>query len=319
MLRVGLVGRRDVAMHDEWLARVPGLEATASTDVDEAIATADIVAVTEEAAHHGDVLIAALEAGRIVFCRPPLTHDVGHSEALLRLAQARGVEHFAYFPWRLHPALAAAREAVAHGRLGTLRVVDVTLLDDCLAGPGLRGTSWYRTPRAEPGVALVPGIHLADLLRWLPAQEWVPDVMWARAVLGTSGTACGDDAPEDVAAVHLHSADGGAHGRLLMSRAGVGRRTLEVLLLGDRGTLRIVIQLAGGGAAWRLSSGGGEEHRHLPAADPNPYPDVASALSGRPTAAAAATFVDAVAAQRLVTRVPAPAPGTAADPPPNHH
>jgi predicted dehydrogenase len=74
---------------------------------------------------HAEWAIAAARAGKHVLCEKPLALTAADAEAMVAAADEAGVSLMEAFMYRLHPTWAAVREAVASGRIGPLRAVDV--------------------------------------------------------------------------------------------------------------------------------------------------------------------------------------------------
>src|SRR5580692_6785440 len=81
---------------------------------------------------HAEISIAALDAGKHVLCEKPMANTV--AEAAAR-ARARGVRAMVGFNYRRVPAIALARQLVAAGRIGTIRHVRSSYLQDWLVDP----------------------------------------------------------------------------------------------------------------------------------------------------------------------------------------
>ena len=73
---------------------------------------------------HAEIAIAALEAGKHVFCEKPLANTVSEAQAMVAAAEqasAKGVRSMVAFNYRRVPALALAKRLVEQRRLGTIR------------------------------------------------------------------------------------------------------------------------------------------------------------------------------------------------------
>lgn len=107
-----------VAWGHDWRA------VTASSDVDA------VLVLTPGS--HGDIVAAALEAGKHVFAEKPLAHSRAETEVLIGLAQERDLV-LQVGTMKAHDDLIAPTKA-AIGRIGSLRVVRITVLhptDEC--------------------------------------------------------------------------------------------------------------------------------------------------------------------------------------------
>lgn len=81
-----------------------------------------VVNLTAHTAHY-PVSRAALEAGRHVYSEKPLTLDPGEAQELVAIAAARGVRLSGSPSVWLGPAAQTAWREIAHGAIGTVRVV----------------------------------------------------------------------------------------------------------------------------------------------------------------------------------------------------
>ncbi|MEW2526832.1 Gfo/Idh/MocA family oxidoreductase [Streptomyces sp. NPDC047071] len=133
----------------------------------------DLVDVCTPGDSHAEIAIAALEAGKHVLCEKPLANTVEEAEAMVAAAErarARGQMAMVGFNYRRVPALALARELVAAGRLGTLRHVRLTYLQDWLVDPGFPLTWRLRRDRAGSGALGDLGAHIVDLAQYLTGE-----------------------------------------------------------------------------------------------------------------------------------------------------
>ncbi len=86
----------------------------------------DLLVVTVKVPSHLDVVSAAIEAGKAVFCEWPLGNGLGEAVELDRLAKAKGVPNFVGLQARCAPAIAYLRDLLAEGYVGT--VLSTTLV-----------------------------------------------------------------------------------------------------------------------------------------------------------------------------------------------
>ncbi|MGW7514090.1 Gfo/Idh/MocA family protein [Streptomyces sp. NPDC054796] len=115
---------------------------------------------------HAEIAIAALEAGKHVLCEKPLANTVAEAEAMEAAASAareRGQLAMVGFNYRRTPALALARRMVAEGRLGEVRHVRVTYLQDWLVDPAFPLAWRLRRELAGSGALGDLGAHAVDI------------------------------------------------------------------------------------------------------------------------------------------------------------
>lgn len=134
----------------------------------------DIVDVCVPGHLHAEIALAALAAGKHVLVEKPLANTVPEAEQLAAAAaqaHGRGVVSMVGFNYRRVPALALARRMVAAGRLGHVREVRASYLQDWLADAGAPMTWRLRQDTAGSGALGDLGSHVVDLVRFLLDDE----------------------------------------------------------------------------------------------------------------------------------------------------
>jgi predicted dehydrogenase len=122
---------------------------------------------------HAEIAIAALDAGKHVLCEKPLANTVPEAEAMAAAAAragARGVRSMTGFNYRRVPAIVLARRLVADGRIGEIRHVRATYLQDWLADPSFPLTWRLQREQAGSGALGDLGAHIVDLAQYLTGQ-----------------------------------------------------------------------------------------------------------------------------------------------------
>lgn len=190
--RVGIVGANPdrgwaISAHVPALQALDGfaISAVATTRMDSARATAarfgipaahddwralvrsdhvDIVAICVKVAHHRDIALAALEAGKHVFCEWPLGLDAAEAAQMADAAAQSGRHCVVGLQGRAAPAINAARALIASGAIG--EVISASLVSSLNNwGPKLPASEAYRTRRESGATGLtVPAGHTLDTL-----------------------------------------------------------------------------------------------------------------------------------------------------------
>lgn len=80
----------------------------------------DIVDVSTPTALHHDIAVAALNAGKHVFCEKPFALNVRQAEEMLVAAQKSGKVHYVNHNYRRCPAVALAKRLIDEGKLGRI-------------------------------------------------------------------------------------------------------------------------------------------------------------------------------------------------------
>lgn len=192
------VGARDVtaarAFADRFDAPVAGTYA-------EILDRDDVDAVYIGTVHntHGDLAIAALEAGKAVLCEKPLTTNVADTDAVLAVAARTGLPLLEAFKYRFGPFAERLRTLLAEGAIGEIVEVEAALgfaaaehtgrlFDPATAGGAILDVGCYPVSFAV-GVAAASG-HAIDDVRVVDADGRIGDTgvdVTASAVLDLGG------------------------------------------------------------------------------------------------------------------------------------
>ncbi|MFF8828327.1 Gfo/Idh/MocA family protein [Streptomyces sp. NPDC015131] len=218
----------------------------------------DVVDICTPGDSHAEIAVAALEAGKHVLCEKPLANTVAEAEAMVAAAErarARGRVAMVGFNYRRVPAMAYARGLVAGGRLGALRHVRITYLQDWLVDPDFPLTWRLERKHAGSGALGDLGAHVVDLAQYLAGEPLVgvsaltetfvrerPLPAGAAAGLtapggGSGGSGRGEVTVDD-AAVFTGRLASGALVSCEATRMAAGRKNaLRLELNGERGSL----------------------------------------------------------------------------------
>ena len=241
-----IVGRDEQAVA-EAARRLDWEEHT--TDWREAITRddVDIVDICTPGFLHAEIAIAALEAGKHVLCEKPLANDPAEAERMVEAARAareRGQVAALGHTYRRVPALAHARDLVAAGRLGQIRHIRASYLQDWLVDAEAGMTWRLRKETAGSGALGDIGSHAIDQIQYVTGQQ-------VTAVRGRLATMVperpGPDGPEPVtvddAAWATLELDGGAIASVEASRMATGAKNeLALEVYGTRGALRFDLE-----------------------------------------------------------------------------
>jgi predicted dehydrogenase len=210
----------------------------------------DLVSVTGPNFIHRDVGVAVAESDKHLWIEKPAGRSAAETRSIADAVRAAGVLATAGFNYRNVPAVEAARQLIADGRLGRVEHVLIRLLADYAAHPDA-GLTWrFRNEWAGSGVLGDLVSHGVDLGRYLVGEitALVCDratFIESRPVVGAtvdrstrvSGGERGPVENEDYVSALLRFA-GGSRGILEASRVAVGEQcTYGVEVHGDRGAL----------------------------------------------------------------------------------
>ncbi|MDA8248043.1 MAG: Gfo/Idh/MocA family oxidoreductase [Rhodospirillales bacterium] len=195
-----------------------------------------VAIVTPNHLHHAPAR-AFLEAGISVICDKPLTSTLQDARDLERAVAASGLVFGLTHNYTGYPLVRQAREMVAAGELGTVRIVQVEYAQDWLTerieASGHKQAAW-RTDPARSGAGGSIGdigthaFNLAEFVTGLQVEE-----MAAELTSFVEGRALDDNA-----GMLLRFA-GGARGMLWASQVAVGQENaLRLRVFGTRGGLQ---------------------------------------------------------------------------------
>jgi len=215
-----------------------------ATDWREVIARPDIdvVDICTPGWTHAEIAIAALEAGKHVLVEKPLSNTLEESQAMVKAAARaaeRGVKSMIGFNYRRVPALTYARELIGGGRLGEIRQVRASYLQDWLADDQAPMSWRLRRETAGSGALGDIASHAIDQVQFLTGRP----VTGVSARLETFvPRRPGPDGQEDVtvddAAWLTLALDGGAVASVEASRMAFGRKnSLRIEVYGSAGAL----------------------------------------------------------------------------------
>lgn len=207
----------------------------------------DIVDVCVPGHLHAEVAIAALEAGKHVIAEKPLANTMAEAEKMVaaaRVARERGVHSMVGFNYRRVPALALARQHVAEGRIGDVRQVRISYLQDWLADEDAPMTWRLRRELAGSGALGDLASHAVDQVRFLLGQEVTEvNALTHTFVPQRTGASGPEDVTVDDAAWSTMRTSGGAVVSLEVTRMATARKNaLGIEVYGSVGALRFDLE-----------------------------------------------------------------------------
>jgi predicted dehydrogenase len=161
------------------------------------------VVIATPSALHAEQSIAALRAGRAVFCQKPLGRDAAETAAVVEAARAADRLLGVDLSYRHLDATCRMRDVVRAGGIGPVFAASLTFHN--AYGPD---KPWFRDRALSGGGCVIDlGTHLVDLVRWmLPAERF--RVVAAQLHAGGRPLAPGASEVEDHAAAQLVSSTG---------------------------------------------------------------------------------------------------------------
>ncbi|MEU8425272.1 Gfo/Idh/MocA family oxidoreductase [Micromonospora sp. NPDC048835] len=216
----------------------------------------DVVDICTPGDSHAEIALAALAAGKHVLCEKPLANTVEEARAMTAaadVARAAGVRSMCGFNYRRVPAVTMMRQLVADGRLGVIRHVRATYLQDWIVDPQFPLVWRLQKDRAGSGALGDIGAHIIDLTQFVTGQRisgvsaitetFVKERPLPAESSGLAASVDGHSAPTgpvtvDDAAVFVARLDGGALATYEASRFATGRKNgLRVEINGSLGSV----------------------------------------------------------------------------------
>lgn len=114
---------------------------------------------------HREVVIAAAQAGKAIFCEKPTALTLYETDEMVAAVEAAGVMFQVGFMRRFDHAYANAKKQIESGVIG-----DPVVIRSIGRDP-FRTSLEYANPAVSGGLILDMGIHDFDLLRWLMSDE----------------------------------------------------------------------------------------------------------------------------------------------------
>ncbi len=135
----------------------------------------DVIDITAPNALHKEMALAAIAAGKHVYCEKPLAPSAAEALELTEAAEAAGVTTQVGFNYLCNPMLTLAREMIAAGELGEIRGYRGLHAEDYMADPASPWT--FRHDPAGGGALADIGSHALATAEYLlgPITEVMGD------------------------------------------------------------------------------------------------------------------------------------------------
>ncbi len=122
----------------------------------------DLVTVSVKVPDHYEPVMAAIEAGKHVYCEWPLGRDTSEAIRMLAAAQRSGIRHAVGLQGQMSPAISYVRDLIANGYVG--RVLSATMIA-CAPNWGATIDRAYQADRANGANLLtITSGHTIDAL-----------------------------------------------------------------------------------------------------------------------------------------------------------
>ncbi|MDD2629041.1 MAG: Gfo/Idh/MocA family oxidoreductase [Limnochordia bacterium] len=127
----------------------------------------DLIDITAPSNVHKEIVLAAAQNGKHIFCEKPLALTLEDAEQMLKAVTEAGVKHMIGFNYRRVPAIMLIKQMVDSGKLGQIYHFRGTYLQDYVIDPSFPLVWRLRKEIAGSGSLGDLGAHTIDLARWL--------------------------------------------------------------------------------------------------------------------------------------------------------
>ena len=188
----------------------------------------DLVDISTPGDSHEELALAAIEAGKHVFCEKPLANTLEEARRMRDAAEKADVISVVNFNYRKVPAVALAKKLVEEGRLGEIRHWRAVYLQDFILDPEFPLIWRLQREKAGSGALGDIGAHVVDLAHHIigPISRVVgsTETFIKERPLEESGGAETGRVTVDDAAMFLAHFENGATGTFEATRLAAGRK-----------------------------------------------------------------------------------------------
>ena len=197
-----------------------------------------VVSITTPNQFHAEMAIAALEAGKHVWCEKPMAVTLGDAERMAAAARASGKVAALGYNYIQNPALRQIGALIADGAIGVVNHVRLEMDEDFMADPE---APFYWKSEASSGYGALDdfGVHPLSLVHTLLGRVERVLARMAKPYPQRPTREGGRRAVEtwDIASVLLEI-EGGISGLLALNRSAWGRKgRIALQIFGSGGTI----------------------------------------------------------------------------------
>lgn len=127
----------------------------------------DVIDVATPGISHYEIAMAALEAGKNLFCEKPIANTLDQAQQMRDLALAKGVFTAVFHNYRFAPAVALAKRMIVEGKIGRVFHIRSTYLQDWIVDPEFPLVWRLQKSIAGSGSHGDLAAHLIDTARYL--------------------------------------------------------------------------------------------------------------------------------------------------------
>lgn len=191
-------------------------------------AEVEAVVIVSPTSTHKEIVVAAANHGKAIFCEKPLSISLAEAQEMQRIVEQTGVFFQMGFMRRFDKGYLAAKRKIEDGEIGTPVVFKSSSRDP------FRPSLEYLDPAHSGGLFIDCGIHDLDLARWYMGE--IASVYSIGGTLAYPEMKAIGDIDNAITSLYFTS---GALGTIDLSRNGVYGYDIRTEILGTEGTLKI--------------------------------------------------------------------------------
>jgi predicted dehydrogenase len=130
----------------------------------------DVVDIVTPNFLHKEMALAAISAGKHVYCEKPLAANAADAKEMYEAAEKAGVNTLVGFNYLFNPAVALAKELIQGGDLGEIRTFTGSFVLDAVADPDIPFTWRFDRELAGAGALGDVGAHTIAMARTLVGE-----------------------------------------------------------------------------------------------------------------------------------------------------
>ena len=211
----------------------------------------DIIDICTPTYLHKDIVLAAAENGKMIFCEKPIALDLAEAKQMYEAAEKAGVLHYLNHNYRRTPAISYAKQMINEGKIGQIYHWRGAYLQDWITDPEFPLTWHLQSKYAGAGPQYDLNSHSVDLARYLVGEVDTVSAMLKTFIKerplpgagagtfksGSAGTEKGQVTVDD-AAFMVVEFENGALGSFEASRFANGRKNYNYFeIYGSKGSL----------------------------------------------------------------------------------
>ncbi len=216
----------------------------------------DVIDITAPSNAHKEIAVAAAENGKHVFCEKPLALNLKDAREMLDCVKKNGVKHQIGFNYRFAPAIQLAKNMITEGKLGTIRHVRASYLQDFIIDPAFPLIWRLQKEICGSGSLGDLGAHFIDLARFLVGdfksvmgiqKTFIKSRPIVESMIGLSASAQEGarqgSVDVDDGSVFIAEFENGALGVFEATRFAQGHKNdLSIEINGDKGSIKFVFE-----------------------------------------------------------------------------